>query len=114
MRKIVIVRGLPGSGAYDLVSKKREYLKIAPVDIDELKIIEEDIFKHLNVVIFGGFILDKTFFKEAVEFIKKQDVELEIRDFTNVPLKLCIQKDQQNNSLFGKLRITKLYNKYLK
>ena len=53
---------------------------------------------------------------DGIPIIHDENIEIEIKDMTDVPLKTCIQRDQQRkgDDYVGKDVIVNMWNKYLK
>ena len=66
-----------------------------------------------------NIIVDDTNFapkheKDLRYFAKLNHLEFEIKDFTNVPLDVCIERDMKRQASVGKKVIMQMYNQYLK
>ena len=133
--KLVITKGLPGSGkstwakeqvkACDWKRANKDDLRLMidcgkwskgnenlVVAVQEL-MVREFLFKgHTVVVDDTNFHIphQKRFKAIAEEF----DIPFEIKDFTDVPLEVCIERDQKRPNYVGEEVIKRMYFQYIK
>lgn len=140
-QKLIMCKGLPASGKSHFT---KQYIKENPdtirVNRDDIRSmlcqewsqkLESVVYSTEKAAIFNGLkqgysvIVDDTNLNPRNEKVLRSnlqneeafwDVEFEIKDFTNVDLKLCIQRDEQRTgkAQVGKQVIMDMYNKYLK
>lgn len=140
-KKMILTRGLPGSGkstwAEKFVSQNPAYIRAnrdtlrlmmygkpvlntaqeAAVTIAQHGMVENALKHGMNVV-----VDDTNFFPRAVrDFLKlaqKYDTEVEFKDFTDVPLEVCVARDQKRGisggAWVGHDVIQRMYDRYLK
>jgi predicted kinase len=141
MRRLIMTKGLPGSGkstwaAEEKVRLEEQGLKVTVSNKDDLRKAmaltswtwsqdgEKEVIKAQNATINGAFaqgadvvIVSDTNFGSHVARLqgiaKHCDAAFEIKDFTNVPLATCIARDAQRPNKVGERVITEMYNKYL-
>lgn len=135
--KILLTRGLPASGktTFSRELLNREPGKWKRINKDDLRSLlddgkwskknEEFIIQIRNSIakqaLHSGYsiIVDDTnfsvdhvnYFKEIAEY---NEYDFEIKDFTDVPLRTCIERDLKRLNSVGKDVIVGMYNKYLK
>lgn len=143
MQKVIITKGLPGSGkSYWAKKHVQKYPEFKRINNDEMRLMfhnndfgskaqEKFITKMRNHLIReilsegNSIIIDNTNLNpKRVEQIKsiihsltiewKDKVKVEIKDFTDVPLKDCIKNDLKRFDSVGKDVIMQMYNQYLK
>jgi predicted kinase len=138
--KLIITKGLPASGK---TTWTREWVNEKPKE--RVRVNRDDIRKQLgpywvpqredlvtaieNSMIlkslsFGfSVVVDATNLRGTERFedllytnAKEDRVDIIVKDLTDVPLELCIQRDQQRigDDHVGKKVIMRMYNKYLK
>jgi len=80
----------------------------------ENKATKNGLHRGYNVIVDAtNFRTNTTDF--GINLLKETyDCEVEVIDFTHIPLKLCIQRDQQREYPVGKEVIERMYNRYLK
>lgn len=136
MKKVILTRGLPGSGKSTwakqvLDNKPGSYKRI---NKDDLRAMldnnkwsndnEKFVLKVRNLLILEALsrgkhvIIDDTNLhpkhERAIKELVKGDALVEIQDFTHVPLKTCIERDLQRPNSVGQKVIIEQYNRYLK
>ncbi len=138
MRKLIMCKGLPGSGKSTWAKEQ-----VCHTDAKVLRVNKDDLRRMMHggkwsrgnekVVIgarnaYVGFalgnglsvIVDDTNLAPSHEkdlrtlASKFTDTVFEIKDFTHVSLEQCIQQDLRRNESVGKDVIMKMYNEYLK
>lgn len=135
MLKVILTKGLPGSGkstwAKELISKHpNSYKRINKDDLRDmldnnhhsgksedfiLKVRDSIILLALTQgkhVIVDDTNLNPTHETHIAQLIKGK-ATLEIKDFTNIPLQTCIQNDLRRPKSVGEKVIKQMYNKYL-
>lgn len=141
MKKIIMLRGLPASGksfwAKEYVKTHQGHVK--RVNKDELRnMLDAEIWSKNNekfileirdAVIIKSLewgldvIVDDTNFHEKhLEQMKKISeitgfkgkVQVKIKDFTDVPLEVCLERDEKRENRVGSKVIMDMYNRYLK
>ena len=137
MNKIILTQGIQGSGkttwAKTWVAEDPEHrIRINNDDItsmwgqpfgtprlyERLKtvrlfMIAIAIDSKLDIVI-DNMNLSKNSIKEIQEIIEVTDYIIEYKDFTNVPLEVCIERDSKRENPIGEKIIRNTYNKYIK
>ena len=68
---------------------------------------------NLDVVI-DNMNLSNSSLKEVQKLVEVTDYIIEYKDFTNVPLEVCIERDSKRENPIGAEIITNTYNKYIK
>lgn len=137
MRKIIMTKGLPGSGK---TTWAKQYQKKNPntvrVNKDELRSMlhnsvhskgrENFVLKMRDHVVVSALaeghdvIIDDTnlnpIHEQAMQVYAKQfkDTVVEIKDFTDVPIGKCIENDLKRLNSVGSKVILQQYNKWLK
>ena len=78
------------------------YMNFNTIIIDDMNLNPKD-FEYVSIVV------DK-----ANEIIKdnKNQYKIEIKDFTNVPLNVCIERDSKRENPLGEKVIRDIFNKY--
>lgn len=135
MLKVILTKGLPGSGkttwAKELLSKHpNSYKRINKDDLramldnnhhsgksedfilktrDSLILLALDQGKH---VIIDDTNLNPTHQTRITQLVKGK-ANIEIKDFTHIPLKTCIENDLRRPNSVGEKVIKQMYNKYL-
>lgn len=137
MHKIIVTKGIQGSGkttwAKAWVAEDPEHrIRINNDDITSmwgqpfgtsglykrLKTIRIDMIaiaidSQLDIVI-DNMNLSKSSIQEIEDILSEYtDYHIEYKDFTNVPLEVCIERDSHRTNPIGKQIITETYNKYL-
>lgn len=143
MKKIILMRGLPGSGKSFWAKKMIDDNpgKYKRVNKDELRMMldngkwskenEKFILEIRDLIIIEALregkydvIVDDTNFHPKHEERMKQvardsslegkQIGIEIKDFTDVPLEECIKRDQKRTNYVGEKVIRQMYQKFLK
>jgi len=134
--KMIICKGLPASGkstfAKDLVAKDAGIVR---VNRDEIRTMvhndkwsqsrEKTTVAVRDAAIKAAFdaglsvISDDTNLAPSVEaglraIAKTYGAQVEIKDFTDVPLKTCIERDMKRERTVGKKVIVDMYDKYIR
>ena len=142
-KRLIATRGVPGSGKSTWASEEQERLiaqglKVVISNKDDLRAAmaqsgwvwtpeaEKDVIKTQNSVIKGAFaqganvviVADCNFgrHKDRLRGLAMScNADFEIKDFTNVPLALCIERDSKRpeGRRVGADAITAMYNEYL-
>lgn len=68
---------------------------------------------NLDVVI-DNMNLSNSSLKEVQKLVEDTDYTIEYKDFTKVPLEVCIERDSKRENPIGAEIITNTYNKYIK
>ena len=68
---------------------------------------------NLDIVI-DNMNLSNSSLKEVQKLVEDTDYIIEYKDFTNVPLEVCIEGDSKRENPIGAEIITNTYNKYIK
>lgn len=140
IKKLLILRGLQGSGKSTFAKKwvaedpehrvrfNRDDMRnmLGPYWIPSREklinslyntFLEEATFKGYDIVIDNMNLNDKciqeieTFCRESNEY-NRFTYEVEIKDFFNVPLEICIERDAERDKPVGEKVIRQTYNKY--
>ena len=135
MVKVIITRGLPGSGkstwAKKLIDENPNSYK--RINKDELRLMldnnmhsndtEKFILKVRDALILLAIengkhvIIDDTNLatkhEARIRDLIKGKAELVIQDFTNVPLEVCIEQDLRRHASVGESVIRKMYNQFI-
>lgn len=145
IKKILILRGLQGSGkstfARKWVAEDSEHrVRFNRDDIRNMlgiywvpkreKLINEIYWDFLDSATLAGYDividnmnLNEAYIKELEKFVdetnfylnssdKDHQYEIEIKDFFNVPLEICIARDAERDKPVGEKVIRQTYNKY--
>lgn len=137
MNKIILTQGIQGSGkttwAKAWVAKDPEHrIRINNDDItsmwgqpfgtsglyERLKdtrvyMICRAISEGLDIVI-DNMNLSNSSLKEIQTMTENNDYVIEYKDFTKVPLEVCIERDSKRPNSIGEKIIRNTYNKYIK
>jgi predicted kinase len=142
-KKIILTKGLPASGkstwAKELLAKESNWKRINKDDLRAMldngtwsRSKEEFILKVRNAIIrtamIDGYnvIVDDTNFgtkhedkikqivAESNKFGHDDQYEVEIKDFTDVPLEECIKRDSKRANYVGEKVIKGMYKQFLK
>lgn len=133
MLKVIATKGLPGVGKSTWA---RKWVEESPstrirVNRDDIRDMlgpywvpnREDLVTEIEVFIVEatlvkGFdvVVDATNFKSQrwKELAKNFDAEFQIKDFTDVPVEVCIDRDSKRERSVGAEVINNFKNKYLK
>lgn len=137
MNKIILTQGIQGSGkttwAKAWVAEDPEHrIRINNDDITSMwgqpfgtpglyerlrmfrqLMITRAIQDNLDIVV-DNMNLSTSSLKEVQEIVKNFDYVIEYKDFTNVPLEICIERDSKRPNSIGEKIIRETYNKYIK
>lgn len=137
MNKIILTQGIQGSGkttwAKAWVAEDPEHrIRINNDDItsmwgqpfgtpglyERLKMfrmlmINQAVSEGLDIVI-DNMNLSNSSLKEIQTITEVNDYVIEYKDFTKVPLEVCIERDSKRENPIGAEIITNTYNKYIK
>ena len=137
MNKIILTQGIQGSGkttwAKAWVSEDPEHrIRINNDDITSMwgqpfgtpglyerlrmfrqLMITRAIQDNLDIVV-DNMNLSTSSLKEVQEIVKNFDYVIEYKDFTKVPLEVCIERDSKRPNPIGEKIIRETYNKYIK
>lgn len=133
MKKLIICKGLPASGkttwSKQYVLDNPTYVRVNRDDIRymlgtywmiarerlvtdiERDAVESALSRGYNVIVDATNLRGETGWEKLAE---RNEAIIEVKDFTHVELKLCIQRDQQRENPVGKEVIERMYNKYLR
>lgn len=138
MSKIILCRGIPGSGKSTwaktwVTEKPKERIRINQDDIRRMfgvywvpereslvqsacdDIVTRAICKGYDIVIDNMNLNPKTVqhWKDLVEFVKPYGINynIEFKDF-KTPLETCIERDAKRENPIGEKVINSIYNKY--
>ncbi len=136
MKKVILTKGLPASGkttwAKKLINKNPNmYKRVNKDDLREMldnskwsKSSEKFILKIRDNIIlealdFGKHVIvDDTNLhpkhKINIKELVKGKAVVDIKDFTNVPLQVCIERDLKREKSVGKKVIKDMYNSFIK
>lgn len=136
MKKIILTKGLPGSGkttwAKELLAKEPgKWKRINKDDLRAMldngkwskaneafviavrnRMIVDANAQGYNVVVDDTNLHPKHFVH--ISQMMGNLAEVEIKDFTNVPLEECIKRDQRRPNYVGEKVIRRMYNQYLR
>jgi tRNA uridine 5-carbamoylmethylation protein Kti12 len=137
MNKIILTQGIQGSGkttwAKAWVAENPEHrIRINNDDITSMwgqpfgtpglyerlrmfrqLMITRAIQDNLDIVV-DNMNLSTSSLKEVQEIVKNFDYVIEYKDFTKVPLEVCIERDSKRPNPIGEKIIKETYNKYIK
>ena len=137
MNKIILTQGIQGSGkttwAKAWVAEDSEHrIRINNDDITSMwgqpfgtpglyerlrmfrqLMITRAIQDNLDIVV-DNMNLSTSSLKEVQEIVKNFDYIIEYKDFTKVPLEVCIERDSKRLNPIGEKIIRETYNKYIK
>jgi tRNA uridine 5-carbamoylmethylation protein Kti12 len=137
MNKIILTQGIQGSGkttwAKAWVAEDPEHrIRINNDDITSMwgqpfgtpglyerlrmfrqLMITRAIQDNLDIVV-DNMNLSTSSLKEVQEIVKNFDYVIEYKDFTKVPLEVCIERDSKRPNPIGEKIIKETYNKYIK
>ena len=126
--KLILTRGIPGSGKTYWSNKWKEedpeHREV--IHVDELKhsyqgkftneikkqILEELLNKNVDIVVDDLHLYDttKTFYLEVLT--NYPNYELEIKDFSDVSLEQCLENNKQKENPGPEFAIRDMYNRY--
>ena len=89
------------SGLYERLRNARLFMLALAMDF------------NLDVVIDNMNLSDSSL-KEVQKLVEVTDYIIEYKDFTKVPLEVCIERDSKRENPIGAEIITNTYNKYIK
>ncbi len=132
-QKLIITLGLPASGKSTFASKLAEenpetHIRVCRDDIRHMlgtywvpareKVVTMIENASVDAGLHKGFnvIVDATnfsSFNKWKDLAKELKIEFEIKDFTDVPLRTCIERDQQRERPVGKIVIEGMWQKYI-
>ena len=137
MNKIILTQGIQGSGKTTwakawVAEDPKHRIRINNDDItsmwgqpfgtpglyERLKdtrvyMICRAIFEGLDIVI-DNMNLSNSSLKEIQTITENNDYVIEYKDFTKVPLEVCIERDSKRENPIGEKIIRDTYNKYIK
>lgn len=137
MKKIILTIGLQGSGktywAENFVKENKNYYNSNRDDLrfelfnkynitkkqeqiitqEQLKRIKDQLNNDYSIIISDTNLNPKTQNKWK-EFAEQHNLQLEIKDFRNVDIEICIKNDLQRNRSVGKNVILEFHNKYIR
>jgi len=137
MNKIILTQGIQGSGkttwAKAWVAEDPEHrIRINNDDITSMwgqpfgtpglyerlrmfrqLMITRAIQDNLDIVV-DNMNLSTSSLKEVQEIVKNFDYIIEYKDFTKIPLEVCIERDSKRPNPIGEKIIRETYNKYIK
>ena len=133
-QKIIMARGLPASGksTWSREMTKQGYKRVNRDDLRSM--IDDSVWSKRNEVFIIGcrnaiisnavasgysIIVDDTNLSPSNEtdlrqIAKTLNVDFEIKDFTDVSLDVCLERDRKRNPSVGKEVIMRMYNQFLK
>jgi len=89
------------SGLYERLKNARLFMLALAIDF------------NLDIVV-DNMNLSNSSLKEVQKLIEDTDYIIEYKDFTKVPLEVCIERDSKRENPIGAEIITNTYNKYIK
>lgn len=133
-QSIIITLGLPCSGKTMWSKKKIDsspetLIRVSRADIRNMlgsvrtesrnSLINKLENASVDVALANGYsvIVDATNFTTINKWrnlAKELKMNFEVKDFTDTPLDVCIQRDQQKTNPIGKATIVRMYEQYLK
>jgi len=136
MKKVILTKGLPASGkttwAKKLINKHPNmYKRVNKDDLREMldnskwsKSSEKFILKIRDNIILEALDFGKHVIVDDTNLHPKHEINIkelvkgkavvEIKDFTDVPLQICIERDLKREKSVGKKVIKNMYNSFLK
>lgn len=136
MLKVILLKGLPGSGkttwAKELIdANKNQYKRINKDELRKMmdnsnwsKASETFILQIRDAIILSALIEGKHIIIDDTNLVLKHEerikelikgvATLEIKDFTDVPIETCIERDLKRLDSVGEKVIRKMYNQFLK
>lgn len=136
MKKVIITKGLPGSGkstwakkvisdnpnSYKRINKDelREMFDNSKHSNDSEKFILEARDQLIMLALKNGkhVIVDDTNLSDKhilrITSLVKGEADVEIKDFTHVPLETCIENDLKRDRSVGEKVIRRMYNQFLR
>jgi predicted kinase len=136
MAKVIFTKGLPASGkstwAKEYCAKNTDFVRVSRDDLRHMRGTywlpkDEDMITDMEYYCIDAalshnknVIIDATNFNiKYRENIKKEllenfpDINFEEKDFSDVSLKTCIERDKKRANAVGQKVIERMYNKYL-
>lgn len=133
-QKIIITKGLPGSGktffAKEFIKKNPSFKRINKDDLramlddgkwsrEKEKFIvqaRDDLAKSALSAGFNVIIDDTNLAPKHLEHITQlfTDVDIEVKDFTDVPIETCVERDEKRHPRVGEKVIRQMYLQFLK
>ena len=128
--KIILTKGLPASGkttwANEMVKNNPDIMNVCKDDIREAMVkgtkekeiinardaMTESFLKSGKSVIWSDTNLNPIHEKRAKELSEKYNAIVEVKDFTHVTLKECIERDSKRVKTVGATVIKSMYNQY--
>ncbi len=136
MKKVILTKGLPASGkttwAKKLINKHPNmYKRVNKDDLREMldnskwsKSSEKFILKIRDNIILEALDFGKHVIVDDTNLHSKHEINIkelvkgkavvEIKDFTDVPLQICIERDLKREKSVGRKVIKSMYNSFLK
>lgn len=131
--KLIITLGIPGSGKstwakQEAMNNPKTIIRVCRDDIrnmlgtywvpDRENVVTMIENSCVDVGLHKGYtvIIDATNFSSLnkwKQLAKDLKIDFEIKDFTTVPLNVCIERDQQREKPVGKIVIEQMYNKHI-
>lgn len=136
MQNVIFTKGMQGSGkstwAKQYCQDHPEYVRISRDDLRHMRgrywmprhedlitdweysLVADALVKGYHLVI-DEMNLNEDNLEKLKSFIKsiKTNVKFEIKDFTDVPLEVCIERDMKRPNSIGEKVLRSTYNKYL-
>ncbi|HLZ60102.1 MAG TPA: AAA family ATPase [Ktedonosporobacter sp.] len=135
-RTIIIIRGLPGSGKSTWARQQLEqhperYKRLNRDTLREMidngkwskgrekhiiqteKLLAEHFLSNGFTVIIDDTNLSESTVKMWREFAQKMEAAVEIKDFTHVPVEVCIERDRKRPNYVGEQVIREMYREFL-
>lgn len=131
--KMILTRGIPGSGKTSWAKDQEGFIRINRDDIRAMLfsviLYSRDQEEQVTVIQHGAIkaalkagqniIVDDTnlnnkFVRQLMKIAQAYGAEVEFKDFTYVPLEVCIRRDASRDRVVGAEVITKFYNDRIK
>lgn len=135
MSRIVLMRGLPASGksthARSLIEKNGNYKRVnrddlrSMIDNGKHSTSKEKYIRKVELAIaelylaegFNIIVDDCNLSEHAMtmwrEFAREHKAQMEVKDFTDVPVEECIERDRRRQNYVGEQVIRKMYKDFL-